>query len=130
MNPLGDCHLRTHQTLRGHTRNFARDYHLQPNNVSHMDVERTMCHAGTKSARPSIAPSPKPQWGLTWIEQLCPCYLGYNRRSRNDGRKPLIPSTSHTLAARRGELSTNLLAGLDTPYASALSWQNPSPCDL
>jgi len=27
------CHLRTHQTLRGHTRIFARAYYLRPNNV-------------------------------------------------------------------------------------------------
>ena len=49
--------------------------------------EETMCHAGTKSARPSVAPSPEPQWGLTLIEPLRRYYLGYNRRSRSGGRK-------------------------------------------
>ena len=39
------------------------------------------------------------------------------------GRKLSIPSTFRTLAARRGEPSTNLLAGLDDPFASAPSWQ-------
>jgi len=31
-----------------------------------------MCHAGTKSARPSIAPLSKPQWGLPLTEPLRP----------------------------------------------------------
>ena len=49
--------------------------------------------------RPSIALSPGPQWGLTLTEPLRPYYLACNRRSRIDGRKLLIPSTSRTLAA-------------------------------
>ena len=122
MNPLRDNYLRTHQTLRGHIRIFARAYHRRPNNASHVAVGRTMCHAGTKSARPSIAPSSEPRWGLNLIEPLRPYYLGSGRRSRSDGRKLLILSTSRTLAARRGEQSTNLLAGLDPLFTSA-----PSP---
>ena len=86
-----------------------------------------MCHAGTKSARPSIAPSSEPQWELTLTEQLRPYTLDYNRRRRSDGRKLLTPSTSRTLAAVRGERSTNLLAGLDAPLACAPSRQIPSP---
>ena len=121
MNPLRDCHVRTYQTLTGHTRIFARAYYLRPNNVSHVAVGRTMCHAGTKGARPSIAPSPKPQWGLTLIESLRPHYIGSGRRSRSDGRKLSIPSTSRTPAVRRVEPSTNLLAGLDAPFTSAPS---------
>jgi len=73
--------------LRGHTRIFERAYYLRPNNASHVAVARTMCHAGTKSARPSITPSPEPQWGLTLIEPLRPYYLGSGRRSRSDGGK-------------------------------------------
>jgi len=112
MNPLRDCHLRTHQILKGHTRVFVRAYYLGPNNVglSHVAIGRTTCHNGTKTARPSIAPSSEPQWGLTRIEPLRPYYLSSGRRSRSDGRKLFIPSTSRTLAARRGEPSTNLLA--------------------
>ena len=72
---------------RGDTRISARAYYLRPNNASHMAVGRTMCHAGTKSARPSIAPSPEPQWGLTLIEPLHTYYLGSDRKSRSDGRK-------------------------------------------
>jgi len=95
MNPLRDCNLRTPDTSkntsntskRGHTRIFARAYFLRPNNVSHVAAGRTMCHAGTKSARPSIAPLPEPQWGLIPIEPLRPYYLGSGRRSRDDGRK-------------------------------------------
>jgi len=75
-----------------------------------------MCHAGTKSARPSNAPSSEPQWRLILTEPLRPYFLEYYRRSRGAGRKLSTPSTSHTLAARRGEQSTNLLAGL---YASS-----------
>ena len=129
MNPLRDCHLWTHQTLRRHTRIFTKAYYLQPNNVSHVAVGRTMCRAGTKSARPFIAPSHEPRWGLTLIEPLRPYYIGSGRRSRIDGRKLSIPSTSRTLAARRGEPSTNFLAGLDARFTSAPSWQTPSPCN-
>ena len=118
VNPSRGCHLRTHQILRRHTRILARAYFLQLNNVSHVADGRAMCHAGTKSARPSIAPSSEPQWGLTLIELLRPYYLGYNRRSRSDGRK---------LLTRHGEQSTNLLAGLDAPLACAPSRQTPSP---
>jgi len=82
------------------SRIFVRAYFLRPNNVSHMTVARSMCNAGTKSARPSIAPSSKPQWGLTVTEPLCPYYLDYNRRSRNDWRKLSTPPNSRTLVAR------------------------------
>ena len=129
MNPSKDCHLRTHQILGGHTRIFARAYFLRLNksNVSHVAVGRSMFHAGTKSARPSIAPLSEAQWGLPLTEPPRPYYLDYNKRSRSDGRKLSIPSTSRTLAARRGERSTNLLAGLDAPLACAPSRQIPSP---
>ena len=50
-----------------------------------------------------------PQWGVTLIDPPRPYYLDMHR-SRSDGRKL---STSRTLAARRGEPSRNLLAGLD-----------------
>ena len=46
----------TQQILRGHTRILARVYFPRPNNVSHVAAGRTMCHAGIKSVRPSIAP--------------------------------------------------------------------------
>jgi len=87
MIPLRDCRLRTQQILRGHSKIFVRAYFLRPNNVSHVGARRTMCHAGTKSARPSNAPSPEPRWGLTLIEPLRPYYLGSGRRNRSDGRK-------------------------------------------
>jgi len=68
-----------------------------------------------------------PQCGLTLTEPPRPYSLDYNRRSRNDGRKLSTPSTSRTLAARRGEQSTNLLAGLDALHACVPSRQMPSP---
>jgi len=116
---LGDYHLRTYQILRGHTRIFARVYYLQLNNVSHMIAGRIMCHAGTKSVRPSIAPSSEPQWGLTLIELPCPYYLDLNRSSRSDERKLSILSTSCTHATKHREPSTNSMAGLDTPLTCA-----------
>ena len=105
--PLRDWHLRTYQILRGHTRISVRAYFLRPNNASYMAARRTMWHAGTKSARPSIAPLPELQWKMTLIELLRPCNLGLGRRSRSDGRKLSIPLTSRTLAARNGEPSIN-----------------------
>jgi len=86
-----------------------------------------MYHAGAKSARHSIASSPDPQWGLTLIKLLRPYYLGSDRRSRSDGRKLSIPLTSRTLAARHGDLSTNLLGALDAPFASVTSRKIPLP---
>ena len=86
-----------------------------------------MCHAGTKSAKPFTTHSSEPHRGLTPIELLCPYFLGSNRRSRSDGKKLSISSTSCTPAVRRGAQSTNLLAGLDTPLACAPSRQTPSP---
>jgi len=103
VNPLRECYLRTHKMLRGHTRIFARAYYPRLNNVSNVAVGRTMCHAGIKSARPSIASSSESQWELTLIELSCPYYLDMNRRSRSDGRKLSIPSTSRTLATKHGE---------------------------
>jgi len=125
MNPLRSCHLQTHQTLRGHNTSFARAYYPRPDHVYHLAAGRTLCHAGTKSARPSIAASPEPRWELTLIEPLRPYCLGWI--SRSDGRKLSIPSTSHTLAARHGEPWINLLAGLDAPFANAPSRKLPSP---
>ena len=49
--PLRDCHLWTHEILRGHTKIFAKACYLRPNSASHVAVGRAMCHAGTKSAR-------------------------------------------------------------------------------
>ena len=109
--------LLTHQILRRHARISTRAHFLRLSNVSHQAVGRTMYHAGTKSARPSIAPLFERQWGLPLTEPACPYSLDYNIRNRSDGRKLSTPSTSRTLAARRGEPSTNLLAGLDAPCA-------------
>jgi len=105
---------------------FCETYFLQLNNVSHVAAGRTMCHAGTKSARPFIAPLSEPQWGLPLTEPPRPYTLDCNR-SRSDGRKLSTPSTSRTPATRHGEPSTNLLAGLDAPLACAPSRQIPSP---
>ena len=121
MNPLRDCHLQTHQILRGHTRIFARAYFLGLNNVSPVAIRRTMCHAGTKSVRPSITSLSEPQWRLRLTQPPCPYSLDYNRRSRSDGRKLSTPSTPRSPTARRGEPSTNLLAGLDAPLACDIS---------
>ena len=74
-----------------------------------------LCHAGTKGARPSIAPLSEPQWGLPLTGSPRPYSLDYNRRNRSNGRKLSTPSTSRTPAARRGEPLTNLLAGPDAP---------------
>jgi len=101
--------------LTGLIRILARAYFQQLNNVSYVAVGRTTCHAGTESARPSIAPLSEPQWGLPLTEPPRPYSLDYNRRSMSDGRKLWTPSISRTPAARRGEQSTNLLGALDAP---------------
>ena len=80
-----------------------------------------------KSARPSIAPLSEPQWGLPLTEPPRPYPLDYNRKSTSYGRKLSTPSTSRIPAARRGEQSTILLAGLDAPLPCAPSRQIVSP---
>ena len=124
VNPLRDWHLRTHQISRGHTRIFARAYYLRQNNGSHVTVGRTMCHAGTRVRDPILL---EPQWRLILIESPCPYYLEKSRRSRRDGRKLLIPLTSRTLSARRGEPSTNILEDQDAPLVSVQARQIPLP---
>jgi len=59
-----------------------------------------MCHFGTKSVRPSIAPSSEPQWGLTLKELFHPYFDHLTKRGRSARRKLSIPSTSHTPATR------------------------------
>ena len=127
MNPFRDCHLQTQQTVRMHTKSFANACYLRLNNVSHMVVTRTTCHVGTMSTRPFIAPSSEPQWGLILTELLHPNFLGLNRRSRSDGKKLSIPSTSCTQAARCGAPSINLPAGLESLLTCAPFQQTPSP---
>jgi len=51
-----------------------------------MAVARTMCHVGTKSARPFVAPSSDPQWGLTLTKLCCPYFCRSTRRGRMIGR--------------------------------------------
>ena len=87
-----------------------------------------MCHVGTKSARPFIAPSSEPQWGLTLIEPLHPYIHGSIRRGRSDGKKLSVPSTSPTPAARCGAPSTNLLAGPDRGHPRGGQGRALTPC--
>ena len=96
------------------------------NSPSHVAVARTMCHVGTKKVRPSIAPSSEAQWGLTPTEPLHPYFYGSTRRDRSDRKKLSIPSSSRTLAARRGAPPIKLLAGPDTPRACTPSRQTLS----
>ena len=119
-NPLRDCNLRTQQTLRRHTRNYVRACYLRLNSVSPLAVARIICHVGTKSARPFIAPSSKPKWGLTLIEPPHPYFHGSTIRSRSDGKKLSIPSTPPTPAARPGAPSTNS----ERRHLPALSYSN------
>jgi len=70
-------------------------------------VARIKCHVGTKSARPFIAPSSKPQWGLTLTEPPRCYFHDSTIRSRSDRKKLSIPSTSCTPAGRREAPSTN-----------------------
>ena len=85
MNPSRDCHLRTHQILRGHTRNFVRACILRANKVSQVATGK-LCAMLDKECGTHY-PSSETQWGLILIKPLCPYYLGSGRRSRSDGRK-------------------------------------------
>ena len=83
MNLLRDCYLRTQQISRRHTtrRNYVKTCCMGLlSNISHVAVARTICRAGTKSARPSIAPSSEPQCGLTLTEPFLPWFHGSTRR--------------------------------------------------
>ena len=126
VNPLTDCRLRTQQTSRRRNKIFARVRYLLPNNASHVAAARTMCHAGTKSATLSIAPTSEPQWGLRATSSLL-FRLEQKKRNKSDGRKLSMPSTSRTPAARRGGLSMHSLAGPDAPLACVQSRRTPAP---
>jgi len=84
-------YLSTYQSVRGvfffpntsqyvgvifnhNSRNCMRARYLQLNNVLPLAVARTMCHVGTKNARPFIAPSSEPQWRLTLTEPPRPYF--------------------------------------------------------
>jgi len=104
----------------------------RPNNVA---VARTMCHAGTKSfIRAPVGTDPDTAAATLLSRNRNrsdgSCQRNRNRtdgrkfsknRNMSDGRKLSIPTTSSTLAAKRGAPSTNLLAGLDAPLACAPS---------
>jgi len=83
---------------------------LLQNNPSHEAVARTMCHVGIKSARPSIAPSSEPQWGLT-DKVASPYFQVSTRRVRSDGKKLSNPPILAVQPQKREAPSTNLLAG-------------------
>jgi len=70
-----------------------RELIFAANNVSHVAFARTMCHVGTKSARPLSLLSPSPSGdSLTKPRRLY--FHGSIRRGRSDGKKLSIPSTS------------------------------------
>ena len=92
---------------KGHTSIFARAYYPRPNNVSHVAVGRTMCHAAIKSTGPSIRASSDPQSELTLIEPLCPYYHHW-KRSRSNGGK-LVNSIHFSLSTRKAWSTINKL---------------------
>ena len=97
-NPLRDCHLRTQQTLRRRTRNYVRACYLRPNSVSPLAVARNICHVGTKSARPFIAPSFKPQQG-TDCDRTASSLLSQLDDEKQEGWQEAINSidSSHSI---------------------------------
>jgi len=126
MNPLRDCHLRTHQALRGYTRLFARAYFLQANNASHVAVGRTMCHAATKSARLSIAPSPETPVGTDSV-RAASSLLSRLGQKKQERREEAVNSIDFSHSSRKAwRTINNLLAGLDAPFTSAPSLPTPT----
>jgi len=86
-NPLTDCHLRTQQTSRRHTRNYVRAYYMRLNNVSPLGVARIMCHVGTKSAGPFITPSSDPSWHCLWQSRLVSIFTARRYEAGGMGRR-------------------------------------------
>jgi len=125
-HPKRDRHLWTQKTSKRHTRNFARACYLRLNNLSHVAVARTTCHAG-KTARYLTVASLEPQWALTLIKPLRPCFCDSDTRGMSDGKKLSIPLNIRTPATRCGAPSTNLREGLDAPLTCARTQQTPSP---
>ena len=69
-----------------------------------------MCHAGTKSVRPSIAPSPEPQWGLTLIEPLAQLSrLGQKKQKRWE---EAVYSIDFSHSCRKAWRNINKLTGM------------------
>jgi len=76
---------------------FVRAYYLWPNNVSRQKNYVLCWDKECKTLYRSFIRAPM---GMTLIEPLHLYHLGSGRRSRSDGRKLQIPSTSRTLAVR------------------------------
>jgi len=116
-NPLRDRHLRKQKTPKRHTRNYARTCCLRLNNLSHLTVARTVCHAGQSVRDPSSLLPPSPSGNDTdraASSLLSP--LDQKRQERWKGAS--FPSISRTPAVRYGAPSITLSAGLDTPPLS------------
>ena len=114
-------------TSKAYQEYFAKTCYFRLSNASHVAVAITMCHAGTKSARSSFLRAPA---GFDSDRAALSLLSRIEEENRSDGKKLSIPSTSRTLAARRGAPSINLLGGLEAPFACAPSHQTPSPHNL
>ena len=121
MNPLRDCHLRTQQRSRRHTKNFAAKCIPRGlrKNVPCWDEECKTLYCSFLRAPVETDSDRAASFLLS--------RLGSGRSGRSNGKKLLIPSTSRTPVARRWAPSINLLAGLDAPLVCAPSQQTPSP---
>ena len=83
-----------------------------------------LCHAGIKSARPFIAPSFEPQWGLTQLEPLRPTISAGTETERWE---EAVSSIDFSHSSRKAWRTINITAGIGAPLACALSRQSPSP---
>jgi len=68
-----------------------------------------MCHAGTKGARSSIAPSSKPQWGLTLTEPLYPTIS--TTTEEVEGWEEAVNSINFSHSSRKAWRTINKLTG-------------------
>ena len=127
MNPLRDCHLRTHQTLRENTKIFARAYYLRPKMHPTWPSEE-LCATLVQRVRDPLSllhSSPGRDW--LWQSRFVPTISTRAEEAGAMGGSCQFHRHLALLAARRGEPFTNLLAGLDAPFTSAPSRQIPSP---
>ena len=120
-NPLRDCHLRTPQTSRRHTKNFVRVCCLWLNKISFLAVARTMCHVGAKCARPFIAPSSEPQGGLTLTEPPRPYFLKFDDK-KQERWEEAVNSINFSHSNRKAWCTNNKLQKRTSSHIVIFKW--------
>ena len=107
MNPSRDCHLRTHQILRGHTRIFATAYFLRLGYVSHVGRRKNYVPWWDKECETLYRSFTRAPVRTDSDRAASSLHSRLQQKSRSDGRNLSTPSNS----SRRAWGTINKLTG-------------------